>query len=612
MADSVIGALRIVLGADTAAFNKGLKGADTSLASFVKKAVIAGAAIATALVGAATGLGIAVGRTLDQIDDLGKTAQKIGVPIEELSKLKHAADLSGVSMESLAVSVGKLSKNMVEAQANGTGPIAQAFKALGISVTDANGKLKSSTDIMTEVAGRFAGMEDGAGKTALAMTIFGKSGKDLIPLLNAGAEGLRQMTEEAEALGLVIDQKTFKAAEAFNDNLTRLGNVWDGIIIQITAALAGPLQELTDKLVELAKNQEFAANTAEALKVVIEDIGGAAESLSRNIDNLVVSYKGLVAIWSIVQAGIAPTPQNAQAAIVAIQAFIDKIEELNEVVRSSADVSVGTTFQATADLLIQSAAPVVTSQQQLAAEAREATAAFRDQQATAQEGIGLYLETRTAQEAYGEQLIRNQMLLDAGAISAETFARANLDAAEQAGATWEQAGASIAGSLATIAGSFGDSNSAIATAAKAFGIVQAIISTYTGMAKALELPFPANIAAVAAVAAQGFAFVASIRLQQIPHFAEGGSFKVGGAGGPDSKLVQFAASPGEMVDVRKPGQDGGRPLTIINSPTYNAGIGPADRAWLDSRNEENKREILLLVDARMASRLAERSDSLFE
>lgn len=97
----------------------------------------------------------------------------------------------------------------------------------------------------------------------------------------------------------------------------------------------------------------------------------------------------------------------------------------------------------------------------------------------------------------------------------------------------------------------------MAKAAKVFGIVQGTISMFTGAAKALELPFPANIAAMAAVLAKGAGLVASIKGTAVPGFMTGGSFRVGGSGGPDSQLMQFMASPGEMVDIRRPGDAGG-------------------------------------------------------
>jgi hypothetical protein len=97
-------------------------------------------------------LGVAVKSAIDDADKLGKMAQKVGLPVEELSKLKHAADLSGVSLESLGTSMGKLNKNMIEVAGGAKGPAVQAFKALGISVTNTDGTMKSSSVVLSEIA----------------------------------------------------------------------------------------------------------------------------------------------------------------------------------------------------------------------------------------------------------------------------------------------------------------------------------------------------------------------------------------------------------------------------------------------------------------------------
>lgn len=95
----------------------------------------------------------------------------------------------------------------------------------------------------------------------------------------------------------------------------------------------------------------------------------------------------------------------------------------------------------------------------------------------------------------------------------------------------------------------------MAKAAQILGGIQALISAFTGASKALELPFPANIAAAAAVLAKGLAFVASIKSQKVPAFAGGGAMRLGGfASGPDSQLLQARIRPDEQVDIWRPGE----------------------------------------------------------
>src|SRR5687767_1788260 len=123
---ALIGALRVSLGIDTAAFTEGLKQSQSRLANFgaiAKKAILPAVAAVT---GAAAGIGVAVGSTINAADEMSKAAQRFGIPIEELSRLKYAADLSGVSLETLGTSVGRLSRNMADA-ASGNQAAIDAF-----------------------------------------------------------------------------------------------------------------------------------------------------------------------------------------------------------------------------------------------------------------------------------------------------------------------------------------------------------------------------------------------------------------------------------------------------------------------------------------------------
>src|SRR5262245_6664057 len=208
--DSVVGALRVVLGMDTASFEDGAKRASKQLDTFGKRvgAFTAGNLLANAIEKAAGAMVDFAKASLETIDTLGKTAQKVGVSVEAFSALNYAADLADVSTEQLSTGLGKLAKNMADTAA-GTGDAAKTFDALGISVKNADGSLRPVDDVLADIADKFQGATDGAQKTAAAMALFGKSGKDLIPLLNDGSTGLREMAAQAEAMGLVISKDTF-------------------------------------------------------------------------------------------------------------------------------------------------------------------------------------------------------------------------------------------------------------------------------------------------------------------------------------------------------------------------------------------------------------------
>ena len=271
MTSSVIGALRVNLGLDSAEFQSGMKRAQGEVDGFSTAMKVGFAAAAAAVAAGMAAVGAAVSANLGKFDDLSKTSQKIGIPVEELSKLKYAADLSGVSMEGMQTSVSKLSRAMVEAS-GGTGKMAETFRALGVNVKDSAGNLKLPSAVLTELADKFALMPDGAQKTALAMQLLGKSGADLIPLLNGGSAALNGLLEEAKAFGLEVSTETARTAEAVNDNVSRMGYAFTGLGVQLTAALAPALLALTDFGVEIARTVaeglKYLPQMAEAVAVV--------------------------------------------------------------------------------------------------------------------------------------------------------------------------------------------------------------------------------------------------------------------------------------------------------------------------------------------------------
>ncbi|MBZ0106147.1 MAG: hypothetical protein K8H84_11005 [Sulfuricella denitrificans] len=223
--------------------------------------------------GALAGLSIvnSISSAIGNADDMGKLAQKTGLTTEALSKLSYASKLSDVSNEQLATGLKQLSKNMTEA-ASGSGEAVKYFTALGVSVTDGAGKLKSADTVMGELAGKFSGMQDGATKTATAMAIFGKSGSDLIPLLNSGSDGLRDMADEAVRLGVVMTDEMSASAQEFNDNLTRMRAASEGLSISLA-------NQMLPGLTQVSRAMTDAAREGSILKTIWVGLGGLGAAL---------------------------------------------------------------------------------------------------------------------------------------------------------------------------------------------------------------------------------------------------------------------------------------------------------------------------------------------
>ncbi len=222
-----------------------LPGVSSALDEIGSKAAIVGGALGTALV---SGVGLLTARLMEAVtsttelgDKLNVLSQRTGVSVETLSGgLRIAAETSGSSLDGLANGIERLNRSIAEA-ADGTGKQADAFGRLGISVTDVNGELKSSDQILFEIADKFSRAEDGALKTEIAMTLLGRSGADLIPVLNNGSAGLLELERAAKLAGIQMSGETAEAAARLNENFAVLSafgqGFWQGIATPIIEGL---------------------------------------------------------------------------------------------------------------------------------------------------------------------------------------------------------------------------------------------------------------------------------------------------------------------------------------------------------------------------------------
>lgn len=99
-----------------------------------------------------------------------------------------------------------------------------AYKRLGISVVDMNGELRNSNDVFWEVIGALNKVGNETERDELAMELFGKSAQELNPIISAGSEEFRKYGDEAERLGLIMDERTIQRYGAVNDKIEMLGS----------------------------------------------------------------------------------------------------------------------------------------------------------------------------------------------------------------------------------------------------------------------------------------------------------------------------------------------------------------------------------------------------
>ncbi|WP_242836662.1 hypothetical protein [Clostridium sp. BNL1100] len=235
--------------------------------NFMKGATVAAAGIGTGLIGMAVQAGAAA-------DDINTLAKQTGLSTEQIQKFQYASDRIDVSMETLTGSMAKLTRNMESAR-QGSKNQEEAFKALGITITDNEGKLRDNQDVFNEVIDALGKMENETQRDAFAMQIFGKSAQDLNPLILGGAEDLKKYGEEAEAAGLILSQEALDGANTFADGVDKLKATTMssfGVIGGQIAEKLVPAMENLSKLIEnivrwIVHNQAIVLATITAIGV---------------------------------------------------------------------------------------------------------------------------------------------------------------------------------------------------------------------------------------------------------------------------------------------------------------------------------------------------------
>lgn len=241
----------------------------------------------TPLIAIITAVAGAMKHTADKGEEFRKLSMQVGMSVEQISALKFASDIADSSFESLIKGAGILSKGLAKANEE-SGGVNHAMKALGIGSRDATGALRPTHDILLDIAERFEGMKDGLGKTALAMLLFGKSGKELIPILNEGRVGIEKLEKEAASLGVVMSGQTAKAADDFNDNLKRMEARASGL----AKTIAGPLLTAANDLFDLFGGKKGAEMEMGRLEKTIAKEKEILDAKGDPKNNLIASVTG--------------------------------------------------------------------------------------------------------------------------------------------------------------------------------------------------------------------------------------------------------------------------------------------------------------------------------
>ena len=208
-------------------------------------------------------------------DELLTRSVQTGLDVETLQGLDYASNF--LDFDGLDQSLSKLTVSMDKAR-DGAEKQAEAFAALGVSVTDTDGQLRSNWETFLDVIDALGEVENATERDALSNDLFGKSYSDLKPLIDAGSEALKGYVDEAKESGIVMERDQVEKLGEVDDAVNRNKAHWDALKNEIAAIWAPASIEALDLF----------ANAADILSQTVEN-----SSLLTNLEHLVESVEHL-------------------------------------------------------------------------------------------------------------------------------------------------------------------------------------------------------------------------------------------------------------------------------------------------------------------------------
>jgi phage-related minor tail protein len=227
-----------------------------------------GSAMAVGASAVVTGITSIATSSADACDEIDKMSAKIGLSKEGYQEWSYVMAQNGMDVDKLQTGMKTLRQQMELAE-KGTGASAEAFKQLGVSLTDANGNAKDQETVMNETIRALANVEDGTEKSSLAFKLFGKAGLEMMPMLNQGAGEIDNLTQRAHDLGLVLSDETVDAGVLLGDTMDDVKNSFSTMATKLGASVMPVVQKFADFL--LANMPTFQA-MFEALTPIISAI----------------------------------------------------------------------------------------------------------------------------------------------------------------------------------------------------------------------------------------------------------------------------------------------------------------------------------------------------
>lgn len=253
-------------------------------------------------------------------DDINTLAKQTGISTDEIQKMRYAADLVDVSLEDITGALRKMKPKMDENN--------ETFQRLGVSVTNADGSLRSATDVFYDSIDALSKVQNETERDQLAMALFGKSADQLAGIIDDGGAALKQYGAEAENLGLIMSGDTLDALNQTNDVIDQTKARLAGTMAQIGADVATVLGPALEKGAEwigtiTAKLRELTPEQAETILKIVGIVAAIGPVLVIG-GKLIAGVGSLISILGSVVGFLGGPLTIAIAAIIAVGVLLYK------------------------------------------------------------------------------------------------------------------------------------------------------------------------------------------------------------------------------------------------------------------------------------------------
>ena len=222
-------------------------------------------------------------------DNIITLSMQTGQSTQQLQEFAYASELIDVSVDTLQGSLTKLTNNMQDTM-NGTGNAKASFEALGVSVTNADGSMRSANDVFYETIDALGQVKNETERDAMSMDIFGRSAQDLNPLIIQGSKTLKAYADEAHNMGYVLDDEALSALGAVDDAYQRLQKTQEGVKNQLAVEFAPYLEEFYGDVTTMVKDGGKAikdSGIVDAFGMLLETVGDIINPMSDLSNNRV-------------------------------------------------------------------------------------------------------------------------------------------------------------------------------------------------------------------------------------------------------------------------------------------------------------------------------------